>query len=245
MEKALQNIKRLLGEKAALLWRSRLERIQQMPGASRKFKQIATAPHREQLGDYLAEILYALIFTGLGFQLEVEPLGEKGPDFKISRDNKSAFLEVTRLRTTYQGPPLISLSDKEFQNDTFRLSEYGNIKRDIGKACDKIAGKFSQVGDAESIIALWNDEGDLDDLEVEQAPDFLREEYSQSYSIPSGLSFVLYGSDWIRSQDHKQLYCFPSRTPLEPHQENWKRALEQSRIDELIQQALHEGKSTS
>ena len=245
MEKALQNIKRLLGEKVALLWRSRLERIQQLPGASRKFKQIATAPDKEQLDNYLAEIRYALIFTGLGFQIEVEPLGKKGPDFKISRDNKSAFLEVTRLLTIHLGPPLISLSDKEFLDDTFLLSEYGNLERDIRKTCDKIACKFSQVGDAESIIAIWNDEGDLDDFEVEQAPYSLREEYSQSYSIPSGLSFVLYGSDWIRSQGHKQLYCFPIRTPLEPHQETWKGELEHSRVDELIQRALQRGKSTS
>jgi hypothetical protein len=147
MEKALQNIRRLLGEEASMFWRNRLERIQQMPGASRKFKRIAAAPDKEQLDDYLAEVLYALAFAGLGFQVEAEPLGEKGPDFRIARDNHSTFLEITRFRRIHPGPPTISLSDKEFQNNTFLLEEYGNPARDVAKAFDKIMDKLRQVGD--------------------------------------------------------------------------------------------------
>jgi len=229
VEKALQNICRLLGEKTGLFWRSRLEGIQQMPGAGRKFKRIATAPDKEQLGDYLAEIRYALVFAGLGFQVDAEPLGEKGPDFRIARDNHSTFLEVTRFRTIHPGPPRISLSDKEFLNDTFLLEEYGNPARDVAKARCKIVKKLCrQVGDKESIIAIWNDEGDLEDLEVETAVALLHEVAQQIISPPSGLLFVLYGP-WTKG--NKQLHCFPSRTPLEPHQEIWKRELECARFD--------------
>lgn len=244
MEKALQNIKRLLGEKAALLWRSRLERIQQMPGAGRKFKRIATAPDKEQLDDYLAEIRYGLIFAGLGFQVEAEPLGKKGPDFRIVRDNHSTFLEVTRFRTIHPGPPPISLSDKDFVDNTLLLEEYGNPARDVTKAFDKIMDKLRQVGDKESIIAIWNDEGDLEDLEVENAVALLLEAAQQIISPPSGLSFVLYGSNWIWIRSNKQLYCFPLRTQLEPHQEIWKRELEQSHVNKLIQRALDQIKPT-
>jgi hypothetical protein len=243
VEKALQNIKRLLGEKTAQSWRGRLERIQQMSGASRKFKRIAAVPDKEQLDDYLAEVLYALAFAGLGFQVEAEPLGEKGPDFRIARDNHSTFLEITRFRRVRPGSPPISLSDKKVQNNTFLLEEYGNPARDVAKAFDKIMDKLRQVGDAESIIAIWNDEGDLEDLEIEQVPTLLHEAAQQIPSLSRNLLFILYSSDWKKG--NKQLYCFSSRTPLEPHQEAWKRELEQSRVDELIQRALHQGKSTS
>jgi hypothetical protein len=244
MEKSLQNIRRLLGEKATLFWRTRFERIQQMPGAGRKFKRIATTPNEEQLKDYLAEIRYALIFAGLGFQVDAEPLEEKGPDFRITRDNHSAFLEVTRFRTIHPGPPPISLYDKDFIDNTFLFEEYGNPARDVKKASAKIEHKLRQIGDKESIIAIWNDEGDLEDLEVENAVALLFKAAKQIISPPSGLSFVLYGSNRMIKRN-KQFYCFPARTPLEPHQEIWKEELEQARVDELIQRALQRGKSTS
>ena len=51
-----------------------------MPNVNSKFKRIANASDGEQLDDYLAEIRYALILAGLGFQVVIEPLGKKGPD---------------------------------------------------------------------------------------------------------------------------------------------------------------------
>jgi hypothetical protein len=74
MDKALANVKQLLGEQAAQWYRKYFERVQQMPGANRVFGRIASAIDKEQLADYLVEIQYALIFAGLSFQVEFEPL---------------------------------------------------------------------------------------------------------------------------------------------------------------------------
>ena len=73
MEKALQRVSELLGEDAAQTLRAWFERIGEMPGANRLFQRIAPASDKDQLGDYLAEARYALVFAGLGFQM-----GESG-----------------------------------------------------------------------------------------------------------------------------------------------------------------------
>jgi hypothetical protein len=45
-----------------------------MPGSKHLFRRIALTPDKEQLEDYFAEIRFALIFAGLGFQVEIEPM---------------------------------------------------------------------------------------------------------------------------------------------------------------------------
>lgn len=230
MEKVFHKVSRLLGESEAQLWQSRLELVRRIPGASLKFKRIANAHDKEQLYDYLVEIRYALIFARLGFQVELEPLGEEGPDLGISRDSHSAVVEVKRFRQVNPGPPKISLSDKEFLGDTFLLEPYGDPERDIKKIISRIAEKFKQVGNKESIIAVWND--DEKDIESEQALGELRNDVAQQrLSLPNGLLFVCYASNWRRPR--QQFYCFPLQILGIPHT-NWMQELESSYVDTLI-----------
>jgi hypothetical protein len=234
MDKTLANVKRFLGEQAAQWYRKHLERIQQMPGANRLFKRIVSASDKEQLEDCFAEVRFALIFAGLGFQVEIEPVGSKGPDLGISRDCHSAIVEIMRFRKVNPGPPMLDLSD-----ENLLLPEYGNIPRDIRKTFEKILAKFPQVGGQEGIIAIWNDDEELEDAEVETAVINIRNDAIQQItSLPSGLSFVLYGSKWIRAGDDKQLYCFPVCYPAEPHQFAWQRELDTSTVNELVERAL-------
>ena len=227
-DKALQKVSHLLGERDKQFWQSCFERFQQTPGADSKFKLIAEAPDKEQLYDYLAEIKYALVFAGLGFQVEAEPLGKKGPDLRISRDDYSAFVEVKHFRRMYPGPPNISLL----------LEPYGNPERDIKKTKCRIKEKHEQVSRGKSIIALWNDDEDLEDIEVEQAVYQLRDDSAQeSLSLPNGLLFILYASDWVLSGRRQQLYCFPLQTLETPHM-NWICELEKHSVDALVNRAL-------
>lgn len=234
MQKALENVRRRLGNAAAELWRERFARIHKMPGSNRKFKEIARAATPEQLNDYLAEVRYALLFAGLGFQVELEPLVESGPDLGISRDTHSAYVEVQRYRQIYPGPPELSLSQEE---DI--LQHYGDPERDIRKVIEKMRSKFRQLGAKDSVLAIWNDEDELEDLEVIQAVRELRQDAAgQIRQLPSGLSFVLYGSAWINSQ--QQLYCYPLRDSNPPHLQEWMAELENSSVNALVRRACQQ-----
>lgn len=230
MDKALENVKQLLGKQAAQGYRKYFERVQQMLGFNKVFGRIASAIDKEQLADYLVEIQYALIFAGLSFQVGFEPLGNKGPDLGITRDGQSIIVEVKRFRKMYPGPPILDHSDQNLI-----LPEYGNPPRDIRKAFEKIQLKFPQVSNQLSIIAIWNDDEDLEEVETKMAVNDLRNDASQGkLSLPNGLLFVLYGSKWI---GNKQLYCFPVRHLDQPYQ-IWREELERATVEELIRRAL-------
>ncbi len=233
MDKALKRTTDFVGEYNTQIIQQHLERIQRMPDANRIFKRIASAPDMEQLMDYLAEVRYALVFAGLGFDVEIEPLGKKGPDLQISRNGHQAVVEVKRFRKIYPGPPELDLS-----SPSATLSTYGNIKRDIRKAFNKILDKFTQVGNFESIIAIWNDDEDMEEREVATAVDDIRKDGCENrLTLPQGLSFVLYGSKWVRAGDNKQLYCFPIRAQGS-HQLLWQQELNTSTVSELVRCAI-------
>jgi hypothetical protein len=235
MEKAVRRTSQFLNDYATRVFAEQFECIQRMPGASRLFKRIASAPEREQLEDYLAEVRYALVFAGLKFQVEIEPWGRKGPDLRISRDDHQAVVEITRFRKMYPGPPVLDLS-----GPITTLPEYGNPPRDIRKAFEKMLNKFPQVDDRESIIAIWNDDKDLEELEVEAAVAQLRIDGTrQIISLPQGLQFILYSSNAIYPGS-KQLFCFPLRYQYRPHQVRWQQELTSFTIQDLVQRALSE-----
>lgn len=192
-------------ETARQVYQQWFKYILEMPGVRQWFKRVASASDKEQLMDYLAEVRYALIFAGLGFEVEIEPLGKKGPDLKVSRDDNQALIEVKRFKKVFPGPPELDLS-----NEQALLSVYGDSKRDIRKVFSKILDKFRQVTDHESIIAIWNDDEDMEELEVGAAVKSIRgDAYANRLKLPSGLSFVLYGSKWVGGVENKQLFCFP------------------------------------
>ena len=235
MQLALTKIRHLLGERAALRWITPFARIADMRGADRVFSRIASGPDRGPIEDYLAEIRYALVFAGLGFAVEVEPLGRKGPDLKVTRDAHEAVVEVTRFREVYPGPPTSDLLDERPI-----LTEYGNPPRDIKKAFQKMIAKLPQLGSGHSILAIWNDDEDLEELEVGEAVADLRDDAGQGLvAVPPGLLFVLYGSAWVRRA--KQLHCFPVRKLDQPYQTCWQREIECSTVAELINAALTQG----
>lgn len=233
-KKAKQNLLLLLERNEAQLWESLLEQVQKLPRVRSTFKRIAAAPNREQLFDYLAEIRYALVFIGLGFKVQIEPLGKEGPDLEISRDGHSAVVEVKRFRQIDLEPPKISLSDTEFSDDTFLLESYGNPERDINKIISRAIEKFKQVSNNESIIAFWNE--NENDMETKIAVSELREVVAQrKLVLPPGLLFILYGSSWQRPR--QQFYCFQLQVLEKPHI-NWIQEIESSFVDTLMRRAL-------
>jgi hypothetical protein len=204
-----------------------------MPGANGLFRRVASAGHSDQLADYLAEVRYALIFAGLHFDVHIEPLGRQGPDLKVSRDDHEAFVEVTGFQKVSSGPPPLDPSDENLV-----LQVYGNPLRDLQKTFEKLVAKFRQVQDAQTIIAIWNDDGDLEELEVQAAVMSLQEDATRGILLlSSSIIFVLYGSPWIRAGDHKQLHCFTLHIADQSCQLAWKHELEGSHVTGLVQDA--------
>jgi CRISPR/Cas system-associated protein Cas5 (RAMP superfamily) len=208
---AIEKAREFLSGNGALIYERRLQAFAKLPGAERKLRELSHAS-KSEFSDLLKEVDYALVFKRLGFEVEVEPdIGSeeaKKIDLKLNRDGQECFVEVTRFRRMYQGP-------SEFREGMDEiLLEYGNGERDTEKAAQKIVGKVKQLGSRTSIIAIWNDDEDLEELEVEFAVKALIE----GGFLPEGLQFILFGSPWI---GRKQFYCFPARTQLAPVFRNW------------------------
>lgn len=224
LENAIETAHKLFGEKEAAIYERRLRAFSNLPGSERKLREIASAAKME-FPDLMKEVDYALAFTGLGFKVEVEPdTGSKVAkciDLRIERDGQECFVEVTRFRYMYNGPP-------EFQlGMDICLLEYGDPERDVEKVAQKILAKNEQLGSKPSVIALWNDDGDLEELEVEEAVCYLAEEGL----LPESLQFVLYGSHWMGKQ---QLYCYPTKPHLAPVFHVWMKELEGCSLQQLI-----------
>lgn len=232
IEKAIRNTIKFVGEENLETVQRHYERVQKMPGSQRVFKRIASAPDIEQLMDYQAEVRFALIFAGLDYEVEIEPLGNKGPDLQITRKGNRANVEVKRFRKVYPGPPELDIT-----NQNAILEEYGNIKRDVKKAFNNILVKFEQTRNSDAIIAIWNDDEDLDELEVGTAvKNICLDANNNHLEVPQNLLFVIYGSKWVSSKN-QQLYCFPIHCH-HPHHLLWSQELNSSTVSSTVRRAI-------
>lgn len=230
MKDAFENIRLLLGDKSVHLYQRWFDRIQVIQKSNRVFERIESAKNREQIEDYLAEIRYALIFIGLGFEVEFEPEGNKGPDLGIKRDNENVVVEIKRIRKTDSELPLLKLDDENLE-----LPEYGDIQQESRKTFGNIVKKFRQVKGQKGIIAIWNDDDVLDEIGSIFAVSWINTEVKNGLlTIPKDLLFILYGSKWIGNQ---QLYCFPFQNLLQPF-ETWKIEFEGENVFDHIENAL-------
>jgi hypothetical protein len=205
MQRVRQRLTELLQPRFAYWWPSLLPTVQTIRNVAPKLRLMANSPDLSDLYDYLCEIRFALIFRSLGFDVEAEPLGRKGPDFRVVRDGHDALLECMRFRPVHPGPPVL-----DDTNPLPTLVEYGAFRRDTDKAFLKIIDKlFPQVVGSDSIIAIWNDDGDLEEIEVMAAlENIVRDAAAGKCRLPAGLRAVLYGSGSTDVTTNKQIFCF-------------------------------------
>lgn len=222
MEKALQNVTRLLKTKdpswrsglEIAFWRSCFEVLGQMTGSAVKFHEIADESDKEQLLDTLAEVKFAVIFSELGFSVEVEPLRKESlganPDLRISKNGYNSLVEVKRFRPSRNPVP-------ELSNTASVLSKYGDPQRDWQNIFDKINDKFRQVGN-DGIIAFWNNNDNLEYVDVESA--------AHAHAIKarsSKSSFLLFRSHL----EDENFFCYKLKYSLPAYQKIWMSELEQ------------------
>jgi len=234
MRRALEKIAALQGALRARELEPFLARIERMEGAARLFKRIANAGDVEAMDDHLATARYALMFAGLAFEVVVEPTGRKGPDLSIARDGHSAAVEVTRFRKMNEGPSLAVPP-----NLPNILPEYGDPLRDIRKVHDKVTSKFRQLRKGTGLVAIWNDDGDLEELEgYEGLAEIAHEAMTDVLSVPPGLFLVAYCSHWVNPGPRQQVHCFELQPNCPPHLRQWKADLESSLVRDLMRRAI-------
>lgn len=236
MEKALENLDKIFGTRASFLSRERkfwincFTKVQNMKNGHRILKRIANASD-DDMTDYLVEVWYSVLFFELGFDVVIEPLGKAGPDLEVTIDDVSSIVELTGFRNIYAGPP-----ELPYDTDDFVLTEYGDSRRDTEKAYNKIIGKFPQIKQSQlstSIIALWNNNGELEEIEMQAAIEHLRRDLlSQAIVVPESLAFVLF------APSENKILCFPVRS-LTSYEQNWKERVEEMSIAKFKDQVLN------
>jgi hypothetical protein len=225
MTKAIQRIRALCSKSAASEFEDWLSKVQKWPNAAALLNSLAGATGQENLLDHLAPLRYSLIFKYLGFAPSFEPTGKKGPDLLITRDGTSATVEVTRFRPMNPGPS--GLNEVECQSGEWILEPYGDPERDINRSFGKVMAKFNQAIAPHSIIAVWNDDDALEEIEMSTAVRDLR----QVRGLPAGLDFVIYGSPWI---DRAQLRTFPMKSQLDTVIQHWAQQIESVNVRTAI-----------
>jgi hypothetical protein len=229
MAKAIQRIQALCGGSVASELAAWLSKAQTWPNSIALFHTLATAADKETLLDHLAPLHYGLIFRGLGFLPSYEPTGREGSDLLITRDEASATVEVTRFRPMNPGPPI--LTEEEFRKDDWYLEEYGDPERDLARCLRKVTDKFRQATGERAIIAVWNDDEAIDEINMRLMLGGLRDYPGR----PTGLEFVVYGSPWI---GRSQLFCFPMKLKLDAAFRELAQRLESVTIPTAINAAL-------
>jgi hypothetical protein len=229
MAEAVHRIQALCGSSVASELAGWLSRALPWPSSAAFFHLLATAADKEILLDHLATLRYSLIFRGLGFLPAFEPTGSQGSDLLVTRDGTSATVEVTRFRLVNPGPPI--LTREELHRDDCFLQPYGNPQRDVAKCIRKVRDKFRQAIAPHAIIAVWNDDGALEEIEMHIGLRDLREDPRR----PAGLELVVYGSWWI---GRSQLYSFPMKPKLVAPFQELAQQLESVTVAAAINAAL-------
>ncbi len=213
MQKALKKVAALLEARYAKRWSARLQKAQNYKGVDAKFRLISQAGDKEQLLDLLAEFRYAELFSQRGFEVEFIQ-DDNLPDLRVTREGQEMWVEVMLFLPIHPGPPPLSPSGE----GPCELQEYGNPARDVRKALQKIEYKFRQLVAGDSIIAIWNDDGAMEELEVREAVGDLVEDVANGIRspLPSGLRFVIYVSPRLMLVESgvQQLHCFPLKPCL-------------------------------
>jgi hypothetical protein len=232
LDKAVNRIREILAPAQADRLARFITTIAGIKGADLKFRRIAQAPDVEALGDFSAEITFGLIFVGLRFEIEFEPLGEKGPDLLIARDGKSAYVEVKRFR-----PSMQPQEGARVPNDDLIFKAYGNPLKDIAKVRAELLGKFVQVGGNNGIVAFWSDNEGLIDLQFRFAVmDVLADFENEIQRVPEGFLFTVFGSDWKNVSKNQQLYCRALKPLAEPFS-IWALELENATLTDCFRAA--------
>ena len=148
----------------------------------------------DQTADVLAQAGFALDFTALGLAVEMNPMGDVGPDLLLPKT--ATYVEVLRLRPRDTDLP------KRVEGDAF--PEYGaeNASDTLGTRIDDKFQQSQNLPNGSSyLVAIRSDSDSFEDIEIEEAvSDMMREAASGGPTRP-WLGGVLFNDGQIRVRD--------------------------------------------
>jgi hypothetical protein len=161
--------------------------------------------------DHLAEIRYGVLFRDLKFLARFEPMGLKGSDLMVERDQGSAFVEVKR----YRPKAVDSIPEALGPGGTYQT--YGGNPAYTQAQIEKdLLCKIRQIeprnGVQHGILAIWSDrssfENDVFTCAVRRVP--------PKEAKQNGLRFCIFGTDFVTVGVPKRFYCEVVSLPETP-----------------------------
>lgn len=213
-----------------------VEEATKIVGSESVFRRIAKAKSAGDLLDCTVEIRLALVFDTLRFEVKfLTPGTVEMPDLLVSRDGKSAYVEIRRIRPPHPQHLPAALQPHVADDEllTGLLEPYGG-EEDVKKIEDELRGKFRQVRavkESNSIIATWSDRDFVEEVDFQQAIRNIRRSQKNpddGRQIPEGLLFCVFGWFWMDCGTGQQLYCEPLKDLTEPFL-TWTSELERAR----------------
>lgn len=183
--------------------------IQQFSGSPSFLKD---ASGFDDISDFIAVIRFALYFHNAGYFVEFVPRSkEKTPDLFVTKSKFRGFVEIKHIHKKHDGPRIIQINNSEIDE---KLEQYGNNIRDEKYCRDEIIEGFKQIRNFSGlqnedwmIVAVWNSDDDLDEINIKSSLNLLLEEKSEFENMPNP-KCLIYGSDWYSFRKDTQFHVF-------------------------------------
>jgi hypothetical protein len=240
LDRAILQIESLLENWQYTSGHSVLHAVAQLPGSERILGRISRASEIEDLRDYLVEVDLALAFVGLGFAVEVEPLGKKGPDLRLELDGNTLLAEVSRLRLQHEMPIFDLLAPSPM------LSELGGPFQDVRRAYQKVCNKLHQLSSMPGILVIWNDDEILAEPHFRTAVHWIQEEIAAGrLEIARNLLLIAYHTRWVSSKTNQEFFTWSPPQSRPAWLASWQARIEGTQLEEALRIAVKQLNSSN
>jgi hypothetical protein len=183
--------------------------VKQFKGAKSFFKD---ALGFDDIRDFIATLIFASYFHHAEYIVEFVPRSkEKTPDLFIANSEFRGFVEVKHIHKKHDGPKTALPKGLNKKNI---LEEYSNPLRDEKYCRDDIIKGFKQIQNFSGlkktdtmIVAIWNSDEDLDELDMKFSISHLIEERNEFENMPNP-KWIVYCSDWYSPKENSRFHIF-------------------------------------
>lgn len=208
IEKIFSRLREAYGDKATDFI-PLINSINQFKGAKSFFKD---ALGFDDIQDFVAALSFALYFHHAECIVEFVPRSKKmTPDLFIVNPEFRGFVEIKHIHKKHDGPKTALPNELNKKNI---LEEYSNPLRDEKYCRDDIIKGFKQIQQFSGlkntdvmIVAIWNSDEDLDELDMKFSISHLIEEKNEFENMPNP-KWIVYGSDWYSPRENTKFHVF-------------------------------------